>query len=242
MIELIRDPLWQFVGAVLALLALPTAIWIYLLQRPRKELAYGVFSSRRILSVASELQNRVVVTVDGNTVQDVHLVIFGVKNSGNVPITEADYLYTPAIGPGEETDIISADLSTFFPTNLRVSLARQSDKIEFNAPLLNPGDYFTVQALTSGNSPKFTPDFRLVGTSKTELLRRARPFSTGSDKWSIAFWIALLLFMILAGTIMDTVIKKVLFTGVPSVIILTIFYTWARSRFGTQASRYIDDV
>lgn len=241
MIQFLRDPLWQFVGAVLALLALPTAIWIYLLQRPRKELAYGVFSSRRILSVASELRNRVMVTVDGRPVEDVHLVIFGVKNSGNVPVLETDYLYTPALGPGEGTGVISADLSKFFPENLQVSLTLQSNKIEFKTPLLNPGDYFTVQALTSGKSPKFTPDFRLVGTSKTELLRRSRPFSTGSDKWSIAFWIALLSFMIFAATLMDTATKKAIFFGVPSAIMLAIFYTWARSRFGTQASRYIDD-
>ena len=44
--------------------------------------------------------------------------------------------------------------------------------------MLNVGDYFTFQALTSGVTPKFTPDFRLIGTSKTAILRRSRPFST----------------------------------------------------------------
>ena len=241
MIELLRDPIWQFVGAALALLALAAAFWIYLLQRQKKELAYGVLSTRRLLSVASELRSRVSVTIDGRPVEDLHLIVVGIKNSGNTSIAEADYLYALTLHVKDKTEIISAEVSKFFPSNLLVSLSFQPDKLEFKPPLLNPGDYFTVQALVSGKSPAFTSDFRLIGTSKTELLRRSRPFSDTGDKVAIGFWIALLSSLIFTSTLMNTVAKKIIFAGIPFAIISAIFYTWARSRFGAEASRYIDD-
>ena len=107
--------------------------------------------------------------------------------------------------------------------------------------MLNAGDYFTFQALTSGVTPKFTPDSRLIGTSKTAILRQSRPFSTVGDKVAIAFWCTLLLFMAFMAILMDTATKKTIFFGVPLVIISAIFYTWARSRFSVEASRYLDD-
>lgn len=241
MMELLRDPLWQFIGAVLALLALPTGFWIYLLQRARKEIAYGLLSSRRLISLSSDLRDRVAITLDGKSVEDVHLLIVGIKNSGNVPILESDFLYSPSIRAENGTEFISAEISKVHPSNLQPSLKLYPDRLEVAPLLLNPGDYISVQALASGPSPKASPDFRIVGTSRTEPLLKSRPFSDRGDWGALAFWFCLLSFMIFAGTQMDSTAKKIFWIGGPSVIMLVAFYQWARSQFGAEASRYVDD-
>ena len=57
MLDLLRDPVWQFVGVILTLLGVAVAFWIYWLQRQTKELAFGLASSRRLLSIADELDS-----------------------------------------------------------------------------------------------------------------------------------------------------------------------------------------
>lgn len=61
MLDFFRDPAWQFVGVVLALLSLGGAFWIYWLQRQAKELAFGLISSHRLVAVADEVSSRVTV-------------------------------------------------------------------------------------------------------------------------------------------------------------------------------------
>ena len=239
--ELLRDPLWQFIGALLAFAALPLAFWLYYLQKPRKELAYAVLSKRRLLSVASELRGRVQITLDDKPVEDIYLLIVGVKNSGTLPILDSDFVYTPKIRTVSSAQLVSVEVSKFRPVNLQVKLKLLEDNFAFSPLLLNPGDYFVVQALVSGKSPELEPDFRVVGMSKVETLRGSRPFSDRSDWGALAFWFFLFSFMIFAGTYMDTGPKKLLFIGVPGAIMLTVLYRWAKARYGAEASRYLVD-
>lgn len=133
------------------------------------------------------------------------------------------------------------EISKFRPSNLQVKLDLDDDNFSFSPLLLNPGDYFVIQALVSGKSPGLEPDFRVVGMSKVEMLRGSRPFSDRTDWGALAFWFSLFSFMIFAGTYMDTGPKKLFFIGVPGAIMLTVFYHWAKARYGVEASRYLVD-
>jgi len=241
MIELLRDSVWQSIGALLALLALPWAFWLYLLQRPRKELAYAVLSSRRLLAIASELRGRVQITVDEKPVEDVHLMVIGVKNSGNVPILQSDFVYPPRVRMLNHGRFISAEVSKLRPENLSVAVDFDSDHFSFAPLLLNPGDHFVIQALVSAQNAVFEPDFRIMGVSRIEKLSGSRPVSVRSDWGSFLFWFLFLALMIFAGTYMDTNLKKVVFIGVPTAIMLAVIYLWAKARYGPDASRYLVD-
>ncbi len=59
MLEALRDPVWQFVGALLALLGIFFAFYIHRLQVKTHELATGLVFSRPLLSIADELASRV---------------------------------------------------------------------------------------------------------------------------------------------------------------------------------------
>ena len=59
--ELLRDPVWQFVGAVLAVLAIVASIAIYRLQKVPKRLAYEIVSRSTLLTVKEEIESKVQV-------------------------------------------------------------------------------------------------------------------------------------------------------------------------------------
>ena len=84
MLEMLQDKPLELAGVAFALIAILVSIVIYYLQRQRKELAFGVLSEHHLLGVDEELADRVVVTFDGQPVKNIKLVIFGVKNSGNL--------------------------------------------------------------------------------------------------------------------------------------------------------------
>jgi hypothetical protein len=167
---LLRDAIWQFIGALLALVSIILAVWIYVLQRAQKRIAFGYLQYRRLLTVAEEVKSRVTVLLDGNPVHDVGMLICGIKNSGNVPIASSDF-----VGPIrlhiKNSTILSVSVPKQSPSNLAVTANTEGQTIVIQPLLLNPGDYFTVQLLLTGNWD-CNIDIRAVGVSALE---EARP-------------------------------------------------------------------
>ena len=47
--ELFRDPIWQFVGAILGLIAIVVTIIIFILQRRKKSLVYEILANTSLI-------------------------------------------------------------------------------------------------------------------------------------------------------------------------------------------------
>jgi len=161
LLELLRDAVWQFVGAVLALLGVVVAIYLYWLQRQSKELAFGLLSSRRPLSIADELSSRVTVQLDGTPVGNLHLLVFGLKNSGHRAVLPQDFAkaFSIAFSNGK---VVSAEIASQHPKNLGAQLTVQEHWVELHPVLLNPGDQLLVQILLSSTKPDWKVDARVV--------------------------------------------------------------------------------
>jgi hypothetical protein len=67
--------MWQFVGALLALVAILLSVILFLAQRKRKSLAYEVVSRTALLSVAEEIEGKLKILYQGKPIRKVHLVI-----------------------------------------------------------------------------------------------------------------------------------------------------------------------
>src|SRR5215207_9277121 len=89
--DLLRDPMWQFAGAVLSILAIAVSIILYLLQRNRKELSYFIISKTPLVNVAKDVGDKLEIRFDGKVVRAVHLIVVRIFNSGNVPILPIDF-------------------------------------------------------------------------------------------------------------------------------------------------------
>jgi hypothetical protein len=161
MIDLLRDGIWQFIGAVLALLGVIAAMYIYWQQRQLKELAFGLVSSRRPLAIADELSSRVTVQLDGRSVVNLHLLVFGLRNSGHQAIDQGHFQgpLTIIFSSGQ---VVSAEITSQVPSNLRAELVVSHDHVELKPLLLNAGDQVLVQVLLSSPTPTWEVDARIV--------------------------------------------------------------------------------
>lgn len=161
MMELLRDPAWQFVGVVLTLLTLGVAFWIYWLQRQTKEFAFGLVSSARPLSIADELTSKVTVHLNGRPVGNLHLLTYVFKNSGHRAIIPEDYQSPLALSfPCGE--VVSAEVSSKYPRNLDARLTVAPSRVEIAPLLMNAGDQLVITVLLSEKLPTWVLDLRIV--------------------------------------------------------------------------------
>lgn len=161
--EILRDPVWQFIGATFAFAAVVVAIFLYWMQRQRKALSYEIISRTPLLSMEEEVQGKLQILFDDKLVQGVHLVAVRIINSGNVPIVSADYERPVNLSFGENTQILTAEVSETNPEILRATAAIEDTKVVLAPVLLNSEDSITLKILVSQFDGQISVDGRIVG-------------------------------------------------------------------------------
>jgi len=148
---ILRDQIWQFVGAAFGFAAIIVSIVLYRTQRRRKALSYDIITfPTPLLSVDNEVKGKVQVLFDGNPVQDVYLVTLEFINSGNVPIVPADYVRRVSVSFGESARILTCEVVKTDPDNLEASVDIEATRVALEPVLLNSGDAITLKFLVSG--------------------------------------------------------------------------------------------
>jgi hypothetical protein len=163
MIELLRDPAWQFIGAVITLVALTATIIIYWLQRQRKAISYEVVSKNQLLTVREELEGKLQVLYEGQPARDICLLIIKLFNSGNVAVSSTDYERQISFNTGASSKILSAVVTDVEPQNIFVEIDVEESRVKVRPVLLNPKDSITLKLLVSDFSGAVSPDGRVIG-------------------------------------------------------------------------------
>ena len=78
MLDFLRDPIWTFIGAALAIVAIVVPILLWVFQQKRKMLSYER-SVTPLLTVKEEIAGRLKVLFDDQPVQNIFLMV--IKNS-----------------------------------------------------------------------------------------------------------------------------------------------------------------
>lgn len=239
MMEILRDSVWQFVGIVLALLSLVATLTVYWWQRQTKELAFGVVSSRRPIAIADELSSRVTVHVDGKPTENLHLMVFGLKNSGHRAIAVADFErpLSVAFGAGQ---IVSAETASQHPSNLGAVLNVSNSKVVLSPVLLNPGDQLLIQVLLSAAKPEWSLDVRIVDVPSIAPINptpRLPPFFQSG----LAMAIGLAIAIGVAATFLESETRtSVAFFGLATFMVAFGIASRGVQGFGKSARRMID--
>jgi hypothetical protein len=144
LLEMLRDPLWQAVGAFIAI----GAIVFQVLNRRRKILTC-LINDFSLVSIQAEALGRVELIFDSEKVEDVHLVTLEFYNSGSLPIRPDDYEQPIEFHMGSEARIFSAEITETKPKNLRANVNVEGNYVWFSPILLNQGDSFTTKILVS---------------------------------------------------------------------------------------------
>jgi len=87
MLEVLRDAVWQFIGAILALLALLVSLWIYRGQKVRKFLVWDARTIVPLISVHKSVQEELEIKFRGQVVKEAYMASIMLANRGNSPIT-----------------------------------------------------------------------------------------------------------------------------------------------------------
>ena len=161
MLETLRDPSWQLVGIFVTVFL---TIWIYWQQRYIKEIAFGLVSSTRPIAIADELSSRVTVQIDGVPVDNLHLLVYGLKNSGQCAIRPSDWEQHLSIS-FDLGKVVSAEIASQRPSNIGAELTISNSKIILKPLLLNAGDQFLIQVLLSSAQPMPSINARVVDLS-----------------------------------------------------------------------------
>ena len=160
--EILRDPLWQSVGAFLVVGA---TIVIYFLRRRKKRFAYEIISSSSLLSMRDELERNLEIRYGGHEVKDVHLINLKFYNSGNVPIKSEDFERCISIDFGGESRVLSSEVMDTNPQSLEIEYDTSKSTIKLDPVLINSKDSFSIKALVSDYQNELDVDARIVGVS-----------------------------------------------------------------------------
>lgn len=143
----IRDSSWQFVGVVIALIAL---LFAYK-QFNRKSLVYSVISKSNILSIPLNFSQKLEVKYNQNIIKSLYVVTIFLKNNGNIAIKPDDFMQAIEIRGGDNKKILSYDVIETKPENIKVNLDLNTDAkgdyIVIKPLLLNKNDSLEIQLL-----------------------------------------------------------------------------------------------
>ncbi len=177
MFDLLRDPLWQFIGAFFALLTVAVTVLIYVLQRRKKRLSYEILSNSTLMTMREELEGRLEIRFDGEQVSNLHILEFKLFNSGNVPIASTDYERKLEFDCGDEANVLSAEVTETVPADLNATIALVDNKIVCEPLLLNSKDSVSIKALISDYDGGLTSRARIIGV---KTIKRGSPGQAAS--------------------------------------------------------------
>ena len=166
--EFLRDPIWQFIGAMLAIIAIFISVYFYYAQRTKKSLIYDVVINYPLLSSKSGLENRIQILFDDKFVRNVYLFVLRISNGGNVPILATDFVEPLQFSFGKNAEILEMEIVENNPTSLKPKFQIDTNSITLQPLLLNSGDSITLKLLLSKPETYFEPSARIIGVNKVK--------------------------------------------------------------------------
>ncbi|MGO9481167.1 MAG: hypothetical protein ACLP05_05240 [Candidatus Kryptoniota bacterium] len=190
MSEIIRDPAWQFVGVLLGLAAIIVSLLVVRWQRQRKSLSYDIPVSTQLLDVKEAVRSKLEILYEGKPVQDVHLLLVRIVNTGNLPILPNDYERPIRLEVGGKAQLLSCEVYDTSPKSLRVSPIIEGNNVNLPAIMLNGGDAIVLKLIVSNPSGGLQVDGRIVG------VREITEFKEGQSAFRLIYYSGLAFFLI----------------------------------------------
>lgn len=156
---------------IVATIAIFISVVLYLKQKKRKEISYAILSKVQLLSVKSEIKEKVTILFEDKPTQQVHLAEILIFNSGNISVVKEDFKRPISLGFGNKAQILSAEITETSPENLEAEDRIQGKKVVLKLELFNSNDSVLLKMLVSRLSD-IKVDGRIVGIKKINEFRR----------------------------------------------------------------------
>lgn len=166
MLDVLRDSVWQFWGVVATLVvAVASAVWAIRFRR-RKVLTYHVITSTPLLNSATGVREDMVVLYKNQAVNNPHLLLLQIRNTGNTEVTAADYHHPIAFVLRSGVTVLNAWATPVpvFPVGLTFETRDWSTAVVLERVPLNPSDQIQISIVTDGIPQLLRVDEHVIGT------------------------------------------------------------------------------
>jgi len=161
--EFVRDQIWEFVGVVVAVVAILITVIIFLIERRKRAFMCQVFSAGSLLSVDDAIREDVQILLEGKPIHDLHSFIVTFVNTGNVPILPKDFVETVRVNFGEDAEVLGAEVLATDPNSVSARVWPVRSDLILAPTLLNGGDTVIAMVLVSGYGGDTKVNGRIVG-------------------------------------------------------------------------------
>ncbi len=166
--ESLRDTIWTFIGAILALTAIIVSILIYLAQKQRKRLRVENVAWMPLARIGSQGIEGLEVTYKGRSLANPSIIMARISNPGNAAIQSADFEAPITLEFEKNTEILETSVVETQPNGIPVSAEIKASTAVLSPHLLNPGDVVVVRIFVGNGKPKFKPFARIAGVRVIE--------------------------------------------------------------------------
>ncbi len=170
MLELFRDPLWQFVGAILALVGIVP----FLFDRKRKAISYQILSDTPLMSVKEKTNDKLQVQIHGDIVHDARILVLKLTNTGKLPIAPGDFVTPIDFRFKGNEKIYDAEILKTQPSNIKPNLEVTPTEVLLKLVLLNRRDSITLRIITANLKDPPEVGGRITGVIKIGVTRGRR--------------------------------------------------------------------
>jgi len=157
-----RNRAFWFISVVLPIAAVIVPILFFFIESKEKELSYEILGRTELVGVHLP-SDEVVITYAGKNVTYLELLSIKISNSGNVPIKSEDFDKPLKIKFKEKSEVFVVRVGPSFPDNLRPIIKSEPGLIQITPLLLNPGDNYTIEVITSAKEQEPKIDVRIAG-------------------------------------------------------------------------------
>ena len=164
--ELLRDPIWQFVGVFISFITVFITVW-FSNRNHIKRLEYEILAKTPLININPDSEKaRIKVLFDDVPIQGAEFILVKISNPGLMPIKPNDFISPLNICFDKEVNILNFQLVDLVPSDLKVSvLLNNKSDIQITPLLLNPKDFFVLKVITSSSS-EISVQGRIVGVNK----------------------------------------------------------------------------
>ncbi|MBL8078390.1 MAG: hypothetical protein JNM55_10550 [Anaerolineales bacterium] len=169
--KIFKDPIWQFIGVVISIIAIFVALYISSTERPSKKLRVEVLSNNPLISVNTDVVKEIEIFYKNAPVQTLSLILLRLENTGNEPIAQSDYSEPIRIILSENAEVGEATIQETQPSGIKLTASKiASNQIELAKTLLNPGDQVVIKILAINNDDTLNITARIAGIQNVEVV------------------------------------------------------------------------
>ena len=179
--DFLRDPIWQFVGVMIAVVTLYFSISIPLQQKNKKEVLYEIVSTSSLSSFKISSKIKMSILFAGRHLSDVSLVYLKLWNNGSAEIEPNDYIEPITFNFGTGVKILEAIVLDTEPKDIfeKVTIEQSTHKIIIHPLLLNSKDYVILKVLLDKFEGVINVNARIKGVKQVKNLTETDLPSSG---------------------------------------------------------------